>query len=92
MSGQSPNDTASVLNSTTVCNSVVHIIDKVLLPTDSLTSVPAPGNGLNSTASAALAGNTTSGPLFPGLTCVPSMPGHLHETRYFHVHCTESIA
>ena len=71
MSGQSPNDTANVLNSTTVCNSVVHIIDKVLLPTDSLTSVPAPGNGLNSTVS--LAGNTTSGPLFPGLTCVALM-------------------
>ena len=71
VSGQSPNDTANVLNSTTVCNSVVHIIDKVLLPTDSLTSVPAPGNGLNSTAS--LAGNVTSGPLFPGLTCVAFM-------------------
>ena len=65
MSGQAPNDTANVLNSTSVCNSVVHIIDKVLLPTDSLASVPAPGNGLNSTA---LASNTTSGPLFPGLT------------------------
>ncbi len=64
MHGNFPNNAASILNSTRVCNSYVHIVDAVLLPTASLATVPAPGNGLNNSAAAPA---PTAGALFPGL-------------------------
>ena len=56
VSGNFPNNTANILNTTVICNSVVHLVDKVLLPTDALATVPAPGNGLNQVASQACLG------------------------------------
>ncbi len=66
VAGNFPNDTANVLNSTNVCNSIVHVVDKVLLPTASLATVPAPGSGLNKTATA-VSSATSAAALFPGL-------------------------
>ena len=56
MSGKYPNDTANIVNSTIVCNSYLHVIDTLLLPTPSLATIPAPGNGLNLSAAAGVAG------------------------------------
>ena len=56
VSGRYPNDTANILNSTTVCNSYMHVIDSLLLPTASLATIPAPGKGLNLSAAAGAAG------------------------------------
>lgn len=68
MAGQYPNNTANILNSTIVCNSVVHLIDRVLLPTNSTQTIPAPGNGLNQTlAGTATTASNATGALFPGL-------------------------
>jgi hypothetical protein len=66
VSGQYPNNTATILNSTAVCNSIVHVVDQVLLPTASLATVPSPGNGLPGAAANASA--AAGGSLFPGLT------------------------
>lgn len=65
VTGLYPNNTANVLNSTTVCNSVVYVIDKVLLPANSTAAIPAPGNGLVQNDAPA---TNSSGALFPGLT------------------------
>ena len=68
VAGQSPNNTANILNATTICNSRVYIVDKVLLPANSTQFIPSPGNGLviaNTSAS-----SNSSAPLFPGLRCV----------------------
>ena len=68
VAGQYPNNTANILNATTICNSRVYIVDKVLLPANSTQFIPSPGNGLviaNSSAS-----SNSSAPLFPGLRCV----------------------
>ena len=65
MTGLYPSNTANVLNSTSVCNSVVYVIDKVLLPANSTAAIPAPGNGL--AQNNAPTANST-GALFPGLT------------------------
>ena len=67
MSGNYPNNTATVLNSTNVCNSIVHVVDQVLLPTASLATVPAPGNGLNKSAATAVSSAAPAAALFPGL-------------------------
>lgn len=68
MAGQYPNNTATILNATTICNSRVYVIDKVLLPANSTQFIPSPGNGLviaNSSAS-----SNSSAALFPGLRWV----------------------
>ena len=68
ISGMFPGNTANILNTTTLCNSIVHVVDQVLLPTASLATVPAPGNGLNKTAPTAVASAaSTAAALFPGL-------------------------
>ncbi len=65
VTGLYPNDTANVLNSTNVCNSVVYVVDKVLLPANSTAAIPAPGNGLLQNNAPM---SNSSGALFPGLT------------------------
>ena len=67
VTGQYPNNTANILNATTICNSQVYIVDKVLLPANATQFIPSPGNGLviaNSSAS-----TNSSAALFPGLRC-----------------------
>ncbi|CAL5228405.1 g11533 [Coccomyxa viridis] len=66
VTGQYPNNTANILNATTICNSQVYIVDKVLLPANATQFIPSPGNGLviaNSSAS-----SNASAALFPGLS------------------------
>ncbi|BDA48212.1 Uncharacterized protein sll1483 at N-terminal half [Coccomyxa sp. Obi] len=65
VAGQYPGNKANILRSTSVCNSIVHVVDQVLLPTDSLDTVPPPGNGLTGGQAAGQPSGIAG--LFPGL-------------------------
>ncbi|CAL8466019.1 g5555 [Coccomyxa elongata] len=66
VAGQYPGNKANILSSTSVCNSIVHVVDQVLLPTASLDTVPPPGNGLTGGQAAGQQPGGIAG-LFPGL-------------------------
>ena len=93
VTGQYPNNTANILNATTICNSQVYIVDKVLLPANSTQFIPSPGNGLviaNNSAS-----SNSSAALFPGLRFVSHLhlqsdesPGSSFSGNFKHSHCT----